>query len=69
MAVVQSVIFKKSNWSIPRARAWLKRHKYVYVGKVHETPNYYRFRQVHPVFSGYYTVSPQQGIELIMGVR
>lgn len=44
---VQSIIFKKRFWTIPRAIKWLNNHGFKYI-KVDEKENYYRFRQFPP---------------------
>lgn len=43
----QSVLFPKKKWSQAQARTWLRAHKMT-VGKVDETANYYRYRQLAP---------------------
>ena len=45
--IVQSVIFAKSKFTIPKAEKWLKKHKLVNMG-VDEKPNTLRFRQIDP---------------------
>lgn len=44
---VQSVLFNKKYWSQAKAIEWLKKQGYVNNG-VHETQNYYRYRQFDP---------------------
>ena len=72
MHKVQSVIFKKSAWTEPKARDWLKKHNYDSEGKIHITEEYIRFRQRSPSDfkkSGYYTVNLPNNVELIIGDR
>jgi predicted ABC-type ATPase len=44
---VQSVVFKSKDWSVEKAKEWLRKHGFKY-GKVDETPNEIRFRQFDP---------------------
>ena len=44
---VQSVIFQKDKWTTEKAEKWLKDHNFD-VPKVHETDDYYRYRQENP---------------------
>lgn len=73
--VVQSVLFKKSKYSLPEAKKWLKDNKYK-SPKVDETENMLRFRQLSPDVvdaKGYteYHNKPLglSGIELVIAYR
>lgn len=44
---IQSLLFKKEEWTVPKAVQWLDKHGYGY-SKVDVTDNYYRFRQFPP---------------------
>ena len=73
--VVQSVIFKKSKYSVAEAKKWLKENKYK-SPKVDETENMLRFRQMSPTMvdkKGYteYRNKPlgKSGIELILAYK
>lgn len=44
---VQSVLFSKSSWTIPKAKKWLKENNYIY-SDVDKKPNTLRFRQFDP---------------------
>lgn len=73
--VVQSVIFKKSKYSVASAKKWLKDNKYK-SPKVDETENMLRFRQMSPKMvdkKGYteYRTKPlgKSGIELILAYK
>jgi len=45
--VVQSVLLKRSQFTLPEAVKWLEKHGYTH-HKVDATPEYYRFRQHDP---------------------
>jgi hypothetical protein len=73
--VVQSVIFKKSKYSVASAKKWLKDNKYK-SPKVDETENMLRFRQMSPKMvdkKGYteYRNKPlgKSGIELVLAYK
>jgi hypothetical protein len=73
--VVQSVIFKKSKYSVASAKKWLKDNKYK-SPKVDETENMLRFRQMSPKMvdkKGYteYRTKPlgKSGIELVLAYK
>jgi hypothetical protein len=64
---VQSVVFAKKDWTIPRARKWLHDHGFI-CPKVDIEANTIRFRQVDPkMFSGFFTKKLGDGIELVIG--
>lgn len=44
---IQSVIFLRRYWTIPKAKDWLRKNKF-HTPKVDTTVNYYRFRQFNP---------------------
>ena len=45
--IVQSVLLKRSQFSLPEAKKWLEKHGYSH-RKVDVTPGYFRFRQRDP---------------------
>lgn len=47
MYIIQSILFKKSKFTIPNAIEWITSHKFK-VLKLDESKDYYRFRQVAP---------------------
>ena len=67
---VQSVIFNKKQWTIPKACKWLKENNYIHTD-VDKKPNFIRFRQIDPdnfdrdIYS-YTTHRLPDGIELII---
>lgn len=64
---VQSVLFPKTIYSVTHSRKWLKEHNYKSRGKVHETQQYYRFRQEIPKQNKkYHTLQIKGGILLII---
>lgn len=65
---IQSIIFDKKKYSKAKAIYYLKMkgHKY---NKIDETQNYYRFRQVTPIYSQgvkYMTLDMKPGIKYIV---
>jgi len=44
--LIQSFLFDKKKYSVEKAKAWLKKHKYK-IGKLFVTDNYIRFRQIN----------------------
>ena len=44
---VQSVLFSKKHWTIPKAKKWLKENNYVF-SDIDKKPNTLRFRQLDP---------------------
>ena len=57
----QSVIFERSKWTLPRAKKWLKKHKYK-TTKVDTTAKFFRFRQMNPnQFKKFRTLSIGRG--------
>jgi hypothetical protein len=70
--LVQSVVFKKSKYSLEEAKKWLKENKYKDKG-VDEKKSFWRFRQLNPMtvklkgFSHYITKPLEtSGVELII---
>jgi len=70
--LVQSVIFKKSKYSLEEAKKWLKENKYKDKG-VDEKKEFWRFRQLNPLTVkrkgfGHYITKPlaSSGVELII---
>jgi hypothetical protein len=64
---VHTVLFKKRYWTVPRAKQWLQEHGYI-SPKVHETANFYRFRQIDPKkFRSFSTVKVTPSIALVIG--
>lgn len=47
MSIVQSVILKRSHFTLPEAKAWVAKEGYKH-SKVDITPHTFRFRQVSP---------------------
>jgi hypothetical protein len=73
-SIVQSIIFKKDNFTLPQAREWLAKNGYK--TEVDEKENTYRFRQEDPEEvkrSGFkhYITKPlgNSGIELVIGYK
>lgn len=65
---VQSVIFNRDLWNPIKSREWLRKHNFIYDGKLHTTYNYLRFRQFDPIrFKNYRTLDIGKGIKLIYG--
>lgn len=66
--MIQSVLFNKRYWTQDAAILWLVKHNYNF-HKVHETNEYYRFRQKAPVFKTYFTkqLADYPGISLVIG--
>ena len=64
--MVQSVIFPKEKFSLPKARKWLKDHHYR-EQKVDITEHFYRFRQMRPMKGGRYTtIALPNGVQIIL---
>lgn len=68
---VQSVYFKKKDFSKEQALSWLLKHNYKFI-KIHETDKYYKFRQFDPKelkkngYTVYRYLSLKNGIILIL---
>lgn len=66
---VQSVVFDSSKWDAERAKKWLEDHK-MEAGKVDETENTFRFRQMDPEkFSRFRMITPGRGIAKALKAR
>lgn len=68
---IQSILFDKNKWTIPKAKKWLKKHDYKY-DDVRTTTNKIRFRQVEPnQFQEFRTLafSDKYGVEAILGLK
>ena len=64
---VQSIIFKKSEYSLEEAKDWLKKNGYKY-SKVDEKESTYRFRQIDPdKFNNFRTKKTSSGISFVLG--
>ncbi len=71
---VQSVVFRKSDFTLKQAKQWLKAKGYhtTFQGKgVDETLNTYRFRQREPIRkrAKYRSIEPVPGVVLILMKR
>jgi len=67
---VQSVLFKKRYWSVTRARAWLKKHNFVWNSKVDEKRTVIRFWQFDPSqYKKYRIKKITKTIELVIGFK
>ena len=74
---IQSVLFKRPEWTLSKAKAWLKKHKFK--TDVDEKPNHYRFRQFEPYLFKKYITKPlitktlngdkNENIEFIIGIK
>jgi hypothetical protein len=66
MSHVQSVLFPRTDFTIPKAVKWLQDHNYVSYS-IDTKPNFFRFRQFYPVPGGRYrTRVLPNGIELVL---
>jgi hypothetical protein len=64
--MLQSIIFPKSKFSLLESIDWLMTNGYKTL-KVHETEDFYRFRQAAPLTGGRYrTKTLDNGVELIL---
>ena len=68
MSKVQSVIFKKSNFTKKQASEWLKNNKYMDNG-VDVKPNVFRYRQIEPSNFNSFKIKQlgDSGVELVLG--
>lgn len=74
---IQSVLFKRPEWTLAKAKSWLKKHNYK--TDVDEKPNHYRFRQFEPYLFKKYITKPlitktlngdkNENIEFIIGIK
>jgi len=71
--MIQSILIPKANYTLAAAKKWLKDrgHEIVFEGKqVHETKDYYRFRQAEPKKKYNYRIikiPKSKGIKFIVG--
>lgn len=64
---VQSVVFTRPQWTVPRAARWLRKHHFI-VKKVDVTATQLRFRQRSPKpFKRYISKKVKDGILIIIG--
>lgn len=67
---IQSVLFKKSKWTLLKAMEWLMQNRFIST-KVDETENMYRFRQEDPYHFNHFRIkkikSKGKPIELVVG--
>lgn len=69
--IVQSVLFDKNLFSIPKAIEWLKIHNLKFT-KIDEKPLHFRFRQINPTtlkakgYSEFRTYQIEKGIKYIL---
>ena len=69
--IVQSVLFDRNLWTIPKAKRWLKSNGY-FNDNIDEKEKHYRFRQYNPEdLKGYKfrTKKLNDGIELIISIK
>jgi len=70
MSGVQSVLFKKHYWSVARARAWLKKHDFIWNSMVDEKPTMIRFWQFNQSWYKKYRIKKiTKTIELVIGFK
>ena len=68
MTFIQSIIFNKSNITLPEAKRWLKSHGFKY--DLDEKKKTYRFRQVKPNKKfKYVTKTINENLKLIIGLE
>lgn len=66
---VQSIVFQKTEWTISKAKKWLKSHNYK-VSKVDKTDNTLRFRQENPDnYSEFRVKNLPNGVMLVLGFK
>lgn len=64
-AHLQSILFDKNMYSLKSAIEFLDRHKLTH-SKVHETADYYRFRQISPkLFKSFHVINIANGVKAI----
>ena len=65
---IQSILFDRPQWTMTKAKKWLKKHNYK--TDVDKKPEHYRFRQIDPdEFSSYRTKHIGDNITLIIGLK
>jgi hypothetical protein len=70
MGEIQSIRFRRPNYTVTKANQWMKKHKYKLLKgkKVDITPNWLRYRIKHPDnFSHFATKVLSNNIEMIIG--
>ncbi len=68
MSNIQSILFDKSKWTLPKAKQWLKKRHYK--TGLDDKPNHYRFRQQEPNKNDkYITKKIDDGIEFIVKIN
>lgn len=68
---VQAVLFKKRYWKLSSSMKWLKEHNFKPIKKMHETPEYYRYRLREPTkFKRLRTITnpKYKSVKFIIGV-
>ena len=65
---VQSVLIPRETFTLEEATKWLEEHKFRLL-KVDITDHYFRFRQLPPSRSSYYTKALPDGIKLVVEAR
>ena len=65
---IQAINFPKKKFTTEKARTWLKKNKHKPIKRVHETPNYYRYRLMNPKkFKSYRIKELSSGVKLVLG--
>ncbi len=62
---VQTIIFEKTNYTLPQAKKWLKSHDYKTDPDI--KPTQFRFRQKEPNFKKYVTKKISKGLNIVIG--
>lgn len=66
---IQSVLFPKNKFTKKLCRAWLSHHD-LKLKKIHETENYYKFRQMSKkIFKSFSIKLLSNSIKLIIGYK
>jgi hypothetical protein len=72
MSIVQSVIFNKNLWSIPKARDWIYQHGFTDLYGVDKKVNVHRWRQIPPEDLedyDYFTKDLNNGVKLVIAYQ
>lgn len=64
----QSILINKAIFTKKQAIDWLKSRNFKHK-KIHETADYYRFRQKEPTYKAYRTIKVYKGIKFVLGVN
>ncbi len=69
MSSVQAIVFD-GFWTPTKARAWMKKHKFKPIKRVHKTTGgFLRYRLIEPKqFKRFFTKKTKRGISFIIGV-